>query len=325
MKRLLVSVHLLLLSVMGFSQMPFKEFVESIDWTMTEDAFVQSHRDLMHSIEYQENEYGNWFANYEVSGIMLGENDLRFLVCISNSSKQLKHLIGSIVSADETLERMNQVENLIKDNLGDPYTVKDNTVSDPDYWKLKEMCWFYENYAITLSFLHISSFSIRLNIEPYDNSQSDVMGLNWGDSRETVERTIGEPNKSPFNDDYQHSGYFCAISSWITYHFKDDMLNKVTFFLFPEKDNDYNYYDKLRRIYSFLYTRYGKPYLDIAVWDNDIYRYNEDLYDYALKRGYVSFRIGCDLEKTEIQVDLFKGDDGIVFMVEYKSKYYKLQ
>lgn len=322
MKRVIITLLLLIFCLKVFAQTPIKHFLDSVNWSMTESEFIQAWQPSIEKVDHFNNEYGKWYCDYQVKDITLGDLNLSASVNIDEESKKLVALAISVEPTDDYMAVMNHVEQLLRDLYGEPELIDDKL--NGQYLNYKDVKWFTDKYSLKLGLsVYPSMQFITIRAEEYTGGETDIRGVKWGDSKAKVMAKEGKANQVSMPDLYAFEDEIAGMPCFVGYEFTNDKLSMVRYIINQKHSNKNDYITDYNRIVGLLTKKYGEPYYNAPNWKNSLYKDDPSDYGLAISIGHLYYNAAWSKEKMDIGVYLYGENYEITFIIQYDSKKYK--
>ena len=322
MKKVIISILVLAFWQIGFSQTPFKDFFDSINWSDTEAQFIQRWPGQVTNVNHFYNEYGKFTTDYAITDVQLGEWNLQVDVNVNEDSKTLKFLSASIPADKEHMAIMEKAEQCLTALYGNPEIIEDELKAQ--FAKYKNVKWYSGNYSLELSInIYPSKTFIRIHAEEHDNNANDFRVAKWGDSMADVMAKEGKENLSTSPDVYMFHDIIAGMDCAVGYVFVNDKLTMAKYLLNHKHTNLNDYISDYNMLVGLLTKKYGEPYHNSPVWKNTLFKNDPSNYGLAISSGHLVYGAKWNLDKTTIDVILGGENYKIDFQIQYLSKQYK--
>lgn len=91
-RKYLISILLTFVCNIGFAQINFKSFVDSVNWDLSEQEFLSKYASELQPRRHYYSDYDKSYTDYEVAGILLGNYECSASVFIDSISKKIHSL-----------------------------------------------------------------------------------------------------------------------------------------------------------------------------------------------------------------------------------------
>lgn len=322
MKKIFATAITIWLSILAFANTPIKSFFDSVDWSLTESAFIQQWPDQTVKVKHFYNEYGKFTNDYAINDIELGDWTLQADVNVNEGTQTLKFISISIPTGNDYLTTLKEAENALFAIYGSPEVVEDELSGT--FVKHKNSRWYSGNYALELSLnIYSEKAYLKIMVKEHDNSANDIRVAKWGDSKKDIMAKEGKSNLSTSPDIYMFYDTIAGMSCAVGYVFTDDKLTMVKYLLDHDHSNLNDYIDDYNKLVSLLTKKYGEPYHNAPVWKNSLFKGDYSNYGLAISSGHLVYNSKWNLDRTEIDVLLGGENYKIDFQIQYLSKQFK--
>lgn len=306
-------------------QVELFEFVNSINWSLTEEEFISSSTYRVDSTKHYYNDYSKTTADYKVKGLFLDNYECEAIIFVDSISRILKSLNIRILTLDEKanyLKTSSDMDKILFSILDRPDAIKEEP--NNKYVKSMDRTWYKENYTVSVMHMGFDDNQIySLSIEGVDNTKKDFRVAKWGDSKKTIMEYEGQVDKYDSDKLYVFTSSLAGMSCDVAYIFTDDKLTMAKYIFNEEHTNKNDYISDFRKIVKLMTEKYGEPSWDSPEWRNSLYKDDPEDYGFAVSLGHLIYSAGWFTKKTDISVYLTGENYEISLTIQYVSKKYK--
>lgn len=311
------------------AQTDFLPFINSIDWSSSENDFVTKYSPQVKPRKHFYSNYNKTKSDYEVVGIVLGDKECTASLFVDSASLKLASLSFSFGKAEKSKSALDDAKNFSKEMdsrlislFGEPDLREDEF--DNKHVNSLDRTWYRDNYIVEVRHMIFSDSHIySLTVKGSENKEADFRMAKWGDSKQMVMQKEGKTNFSPFDDVYLFSDVVAGINCDVVYIFTSDKLTMAKYLFNPTHSNKNDFIKDFRELANLMTEKYGKPDYDTPEWRNSLYKDDPDEYGFAVSLGHLSYSAGWFGKTTDITVALYGENYEISLIIQYVSKKYK--
>src|ERR1035437_5720723 len=157
----------------------------------------------------------------------------------------------------------------------------------------------------------------------YCFSQYDVRKVNWGMSKQQVEKSEKYLKKLK-NEDEESLTYKTTLLNkevYLDYSFKENKLRSVFYYFERNHTNHNDYIDDYIDLKEALIKKYGEPSSDDIIWENNLHKDNLQEYGLAISVGLLEYLTQWTHinNTTNIVLNLYGKDNKINLNILYAS------
>ncbi len=162
-------------------------------------------------------------------------------------------------------------------------------------------------------------------IQKTENNVPDFKTFYWGDSKEIVIETEGEPSISGDMSAYdaEYIAYETTVAGMdciLAYYFCDEGLYIIRYLLTEEHSTDSLYIDDYEKLVSGISSKYGEPSITFDNWESDsLEEYYSGNEGKALVYGYLKKTTYWELDDTLITAVASADNYDVTTEVQYES------
>lgn len=324
-RKYLISILLTFVCNIGFAQINFKSFVDSVNWDLSEQEFLSKYASELQPRRHYYSDYDKSYTDYEVAGILLGNYECSASVFIDSISKKIHSLsfyFGNLTKQVEAVDLSEKMDSILYPLFGEPDKIKNDL--DNKYVKDLDRTWYKENYIVEVQHMIFDDSHIySLTVKGVPNKGNDFRVAKWGDSKKSVMQKEGKANQVSIDDMYLFEDYVAGMSCEVVYVFAEDKLTMAKYIFTPSHTNKNDYITDYRELVNLMTEKYGKPNYDAPEWHNSLYKGDYDEYGFAISLGHLSYNAGWLGEITDITVALYGQNYKVSLIIQYMSEKYK--
>lgn len=322
MKKLFMIVVVLSCAINSGAQTKLFDFVNSVDWRLTESEFVSQCSNPIEQINHNYNDYNKTTSDYLVTGLTLGDYECKARVYVDSLSRQLHSLSVTILGIKndaDYFQTSRDMDAVLIPILGSPDIVKE----EPDNKYVKDMnrTWYKDKYNVSVMHMGFSDSQLySLDIQGVDNSKPDFRKAKWGDSKQKVMEIEGEPDQYDTESLYVFRSNLAGMSCDVAYVFTDNKLTMAKYLFCETHTNKNDYISDYRKLVRLLTEKYGEPSWNAPEWRNSLYKDDPEDYGFAVSLGHLIYSAGWFGDKTDVSIYLTGENYEITLVIQYVSK-----
>ncbi|HHT51589.1 MAG TPA: hypothetical protein GX007_00190, partial [Bacteroidales bacterium] len=161
------------------AQIDFLEFINSIDWSSTENDFITKHSLQVKPCKHFYSNYYKTKTDYEIVGINLGNKEYTASIFVDSASLKLNSLFFTIENnqknkntLEDALKLSKEMDSLLVSLLGEPDKRMDEL--NNKYVNSLNRIWYKKNYLIEVLHMFSSdSHLYSLSVKGIENKSAD--------------------------------------------------------------------------------------------------------------------------------------------------------
>ena len=143
----------------------------------------------------------------------------------------------------------------------------------------------------------------------------------WGMSKEEVKQSEGREPTYEEEDGMAYTGEKIAdLEVCLFYYFLEDKLYRAAYQVTEKHAFENKYIEDYKKLKELLMKKYGEPFVDREIWENDLYKDDPERWGFAISIGHLKYVAGWATDSTEIGLMLAGDNYEINLMILYQSK-----